>query len=148
MPALFDRLGISFQYPENWRLDEADILEGRKSVTVYSPSGGAFWMVSVHPRGSQPAKLAADALHAMTQEYEEVESKPVSETLSEFDLVGYDLNFYYLDLTNSAVVRCVRTEHGTLTIFYQGEDREYDAIEPVFRAMTVSLLRNAVGKGS
>ena len=145
MPALFDKLGIAFQYPENWQLDEGDIREGRKSVTVYSPNGGAFWMVTIHPRSNPPAKLAADALHAMTQEYEEVESEVVSETLSDFELVGYDLNFYYLDLINSAAVRSVRTQHGTLTIFYQGEDREFGKIEPVFRAMTVSLLRN-VGK--
>ena len=141
MPALFNKLGIAFQYPENWNLDEADIQEERKSVTVYSPTGGAFWMVSVHPRTNEPAKLAADALHAMTQEYEEVESEVASEVVSDFKLVGYDLNFYYLDLTNSAVVRSVRTKHGTLTIFYQGEDREFDQVKPVFLAMTVSLLR-------
>ena len=143
MPALFNKLGIAFQYPENWQLDDADIREGRKSVTVYSPSGGAFWMVSVHPRTNEPAKLAADALHAMTQEYEEVESEVVSEVISDFKLVGYNLNFYYLDLTNSAVVRSARTKHNTLTIFYQGEDREFAKIEPVFRAMTVSLLRES-----
>ena len=39
MPARFDKLGISFQYPENWTLDDSDALLGRKSVTVYSPGG-------------------------------------------------------------------------------------------------------------
>ena len=28
MPAHFDRLGISFQYPDNWTLDDSDALFG------------------------------------------------------------------------------------------------------------------------
>ena len=60
MPATFEKLGISFQYPENWTLDEQDALAGRKSVTVYSP-GGAFWTVAVHSKAADPAELARDA---------------------------------------------------------------------------------------
>ena len=58
MPAHFDSLGISFQYPDNWTLDDSDALLGRKSVTVYSP-GGAFWSVAIHSGTADPAKLAA-----------------------------------------------------------------------------------------
>ena len=39
MPARFDSLGISFQYPDNWTLDDSDARLGRKSVTVYGPEG-------------------------------------------------------------------------------------------------------------
>ncbi len=55
-------------------------------------------------------------------------------------LVGYDLNFFFLDLTNTARIRCVGTERATYTVFCQAEDREFERIEPVFRAMTTSLL--------
>jgi len=57
MPAKFDKMGISFQYPENWTLDEEDALQGRDSVTVYTPGGG-FWSVAVHPSTTDPDQLA------------------------------------------------------------------------------------------
>ena len=68
MPARFDKLGISFQYPENWTLDDSDALLGRKSVTVYSP-GGAFWSVAIHSGSADPAKLAAAVVETMKKEY-------------------------------------------------------------------------------
>ena len=57
-------------------------------------------------------------------------------------LVGYDLNFFFLDLTNTACVRSLRTDQATYTIFCQAEDREFVQIRPVFLAMTTSLLSN------
>ena len=64
MPVSFNRMGISFQYPDNWTLDEQDALAGRKSVTVYSP-GGAFWSVSIHPASADPVELSTAALETM-----------------------------------------------------------------------------------
>lgn len=139
MPLKFEKLGISFQYPDNWTLDEKDALVGRRSVTVYSP-GGAFWSVAAHLRSADPAELAKAAVEAMKQEYEGLEAEETREALAGRKLIGYDLNFYYLDLTNTAQIRCLRTERTTYTVFCQAEDREFDRIELVFRAMTASLL--------
>ena len=139
MPARFDKLGISFQYPDNWTLDEEDALAGRQSVTVYSP-GGAFWSVAVHPRSADPTRLAEAAVDAMRQEYEQLEAEEAREALTGREMIGYDLSFYYLDLTNTARIRCLRTEQTTFTIFCQAEDREFDQIQMVFQAMTTSLL--------
>ncbi|MBN2477186.1 MAG: hypothetical protein JXB62_21440 [Pirellulales bacterium] len=139
MPAKFERLGISFQYPDNWTLDEEDALAGRSAVTVYSP-GGAFWSVVVHPRSADPAQLAEAAVEAMKQEYEGLEAAEAHQSLAGQDMIGYDLNFYYLDLTNTAQVRCLKTGQAVYTVFCQAEDREFAAIENVFLAMTVSLL--------
>ena len=47
MPAEFNNLGISFQYPDNWTLDDSDARLGRTSVTVYG-RGGAFWSMAIH----------------------------------------------------------------------------------------------------
>jgi hypothetical protein len=140
MPATFEKLGISFQYPENWTLDEQDALAGRKSVTVYSP-GGAFWSVAVHPKGADPAALARDACDAMRQEYEGLEAEEAQETIAGHDLLGYDLRFFYLDLTNTAGIRSLRAGRTAYTIFYQAEDREFERVRRVFEAMTTSLLR-------
>lgn len=139
MPAKFEKLGISFQYPDNWTLDEQDMLAGRNSVTVYSP-GGAFWSVAVHPHSADPARLAKAAVEAMKQEYDELDAEEAREAVAGREMIGYDLNFCYLDLINTARVRCLRTDQSTWTIFCQAEDREFDRIEMVFQAMTTSLL--------
>jgi len=139
MPLEFDRLGISFQYPDNWVLDEEDALGGGRSVTVYSPGGG-FWSVALHPRTADPAGMARAAVDAMKQEYEEVEVEDAREDVAGHDLVGYNLNFFYLDLTNTAQVRALRAGQSTLTIFCQAEDREFRRVHRVFEAMTTSLL--------
>lgn len=139
MPAVFEKLGISFQYPDNWSLDEEDALAGRNSVTVYSPGGG-FWSVSIHPHWADPAQLASAAVDAMREEYRELEVEETREEVAGRQMVGFDLSFYYLDLTNTARVRCLGGEQAAYSIFCQAEDREFRQIQMVFQAMTTSLL--------
>ncbi|MEI8375556.1 MAG: hypothetical protein WCJ35_22270 [Planctomycetota bacterium] len=144
MPATFDNLGIVFQYPDNWQLDEEEVRAGQSAVTVFSP-GGAFWSVAVHPASADPARMAQAALDVMRKEYEGMEAEPVNETIAGHDLIGFDLNFFCLDLTNTAGIRSLRVDGATYTIFFQSEDREYREIGLVFDAMTLSLLRS-IGK--
>jgi hypothetical protein len=143
MPAHFNQYGISFQYPENWTLEEEemeDLPEEHHVVTVYSP-GGAFWEVTIHPRSSNPKKMASAVAKAMKEEYEGVEVEDAADSLLDHDLIGYDFSFIYLDLINTAQIRGLQDTKCTYTIFCQGEDREFQAIHPVFQAMTVSLLQ-------
>ncbi len=114
---------------------------GQSAVTVFSP-GGAFWSVAVHTAKAAPARMAQAALDAMRKEYDDLEAEPVKETIAGHELVGFDLNFFYLDLTNTACIRSLRVERTTYTIFFQAEDREYAEIGLVFSAMTLSLLRS------
>ena len=139
MPAEFNRLGIRFLYPDNWTLDENDALAGHRSVTVYSP-GGAFWSISVHPKSTDPVKLAQAAVDAMQDEYRELEVEQIRETIAGREMVGFYLSFYYLDLVNTACVRCLRTDRATYTVYCQAEDREFNRIDKVFLAMTASFL--------
>ena len=137
-------MGISFQYPDNWTLDEEDAMAGQESVTVYSPGGG-FWCVTMHPRSAEPARLAQAAVDAMKQEYEqEYEQLEVAgaEKLAGRELLGFDLNFFYLDLTNTAAIRSFQTALATYTVFWQADDRELEKIGLVFQAMTTSLLQS------
>ena len=147
MPARFDKLGISFLYPDNWTLDDSDALLGRQAVTVYSP-GGAFWSVAIHSGSASPAKLAAAAVEALRKEYAWLEAEETQETIVGYDLVGYDLAFYYLDLTNTALIRSLQVAHAAYTIYCQAEDREFEQVKLVFQAMTTSLLNGlAVSSG-
>ena len=139
MPQRFDRLDISFQYPDNWTLDDSDAVSGSESVTVYAPDG-SFWSVSVHPSEANPLELARSVVDAMKQEYAGVEVEEVRESLLGIEVVGFDMNFYYLDFTNSAQVRSLRANDRIYTVFCQGEDHEFDQLTDVFRAMTASLF--------
>lgn len=139
MAAVYEKLGIRFEYPDNWELDEEEALAGQNAVSVYSP-GGAFWAVVVHQPPVSPEELAATALRTMRQQYDDLDADPIEENVAGQTLVGYDMNFYCLDLTNTAQVRSCRTENAVLVVFYQAEDREFAEVEGVFRAITLSLL--------
>lgn len=139
MPALFDKMGIRFQYPDNWTLDESDAAEGLWSVSVQSP-GGAFWSVFIHPRGVSPREIVRSVVVTMKNEYPDMDVEPVHESIAGKEIEGSDLNFYCLDLTNTALVRAYQTVLATYLILCQADDREFEQVAPVFNAMTHSLL--------
>ncbi len=141
MPARFDSLGISFQYPDNWTLDDSDARLGRKSVTVYGP-GGAFWSVAIHAGLADPAEMSEAVADAMKREYDSLDAEPAEETIAGRNLLGFDLAFYCLDLTSTAWVRSLRVAKTTYTIFCQAEDREFEKYRLVFLAMTTSFLQS------
>ena len=146
MPVTYAKLGIRFEYPENWTLDEQEARDTRNAVTIYAP-GGAFWSVNLQPTdSSEPAELVESVVETMRQEYPDIDVIPASETIEGWELIGYEINFYCLDLTNTAQVRAVSSPFGNFVILAQAEDREYDRLAPVFNALTVSLLRNSLNK--
>lgn len=138
MPATYEKLGIRFDYPENWSVDEEEAQQTRSSVSVYSP-GGAFWSIAIHPRSADPQELTFAALKAMREVYNELDAEPRQGSIAGNDSQGFEMNFYCLDLTNTAVVESFRAEEATYVVFWQAEDREYERLGPVFRAITRSL---------
>jgi hypothetical protein len=141
MPATYEKLGVHFLFPDNWTLDEEESLEGIKSVTVQSP-GGAFWSLALHAIETDPNQLAIAALAALRAEYQDSESEAVSEQIGGQMVSGYDLNFFYLDFTSTALIRGFRTPTASCLVLCQAEDRELAELAPVFRAITTSLLAN------
>ena len=146
MPAIYDSLGVRFMYPENWSLDDGTDDESlpdarHNTVTLYSP-GGAFWTLSIYPPSESTTDLVAEVLRALRSEYDNMDASTITEVVENQDLIGYDLNFIYLDLTSTAVVRAFNNSRATYVIFYQAEDRELEQIKAVFDAITVSLLRD------
>ncbi len=139
MAAVYDKLGIRFLYPENWTLDESAAVAGEQSVSVYSP-GGAFWSIALHDPQTDPAELVATALQTLKAEYADCEAEPVHEQIAQQSIDGYDLNFFYLDLTSTALVRGFRTPAASCLLLCQAEDKEMERVGPVFRAITTSLL--------
>jgi hypothetical protein len=135
----FDRFGLAFDYPDNWSVDISDSGGRHAAVTVQSPEG-AFWSVSGHAPGGDASELAAAVLGQMTDEYRELDSEAAEDEVAAHRLLGYDMNFYCLDLTNTAHVRTLETPAAIYLLFCQAEDRDWDRLAPVFAAMTASFV--------
>ena len=138
--------GFCVGYPVLLLLLGLTIVCHQQSVTVFSP-GGAFWTVAAYPSSADPETLAQTAVEAIQQEYDEVEIEQAREMLAGHEMRGYDLNFIYLDMTNTARVRSLQADRATYTIFCQAEDREFAQIQKVFEAMATSLLGHISRRG-
>lgn len=138
MPAIFDRSGIRFQYPENWDVDEQESFQQSAHVTVYAPGGG-FWSVALHPSSSSPEDLVKAAAAEMKREYDCLDVEPSQAQVAGNDSVGYEINFICLDLLSTARVHSFSAKWSTCVVMYQAEDREFERLEPVFRAISHSL---------
>ncbi|MFM8733628.1 MAG: hypothetical protein ACKOC8_00285 [Pirellulales bacterium] len=138
----FDRFGLAFDYPDNWTIDTDDAADRYSTVTVYAPGGG-FWSISGHAPGGDPLELAAAVVGQMKKEYQDLDAEEAADDLADRRLAGFDMNFYCLDLTNTAQVRTLETPDAIYLIFCQAEDREWEEISPVFAAMTTSFVAAA-----
>ena len=137
MPADFHENGISFRYPENWRLEREESDTGW-TVSLQSPQT-AFVVVSCD--GSMPSAedVAQTTLEALQSEYPGLEADPAVDTLAGQMAVGHDIRFFSFDLTNTCWTRSLYSESGTLLVLCQANDLELDDYEPVMRAICSSL---------
>jgi hypothetical protein len=139
MPAQYEKLGIRFLYPENWRIEDEDLDEWPRRVSVQSPGGG-YWELHVYPSRISPADLSKQVVEAMREVYEDLESEPVTEQMWNVTAQGYDLDFFCLDLLVTSQVRSFYVGARTYVLIYQAENREFEQQRPVFAAITKSLL--------
>ena len=79
----------------------------------------------------------------MRNEYADLECHPATEPIGNETAEGIDLWFSCLDFVVTAQLRCFRRGHATYFLFYQAEDREFQQMHQVFRAMTESFLRES-----
>lgn len=139
MSKTFDNLGVRFDYPENWDIDRDEMQDSDQIVSVYGPNE-SFWSLQINPLDVEPQEMVDQALKVMQDEYEGLESEPVSEAVGGHELTGYNMNFICLDLTNTAQVRAFRNEAASYLIFCQAEDRDYATVKEVFAAITATLI--------
>ncbi len=141
MPSVFDQTGLRFEYPENWSLEEASDYQ-IEQVVVSSPNT-AFWQLTKYPADAELEPLFDEALAALRTEYPKMETEPAAaEQVESQPLVGFDVNFICLDLTNTCWLRGFQTSEATYLLLCQAEDREFAQVSPVFQAMLASLLRH------
>ncbi|MHB0955101.1 MAG: hypothetical protein ACYC6N_20190 [Pirellulaceae bacterium] len=147
MVATYDRHEIRFVYPENWTLNEEHQDADTHCVTLQSPASG-FWMLQAFRPPQMPELLAAEALRSVKQEFQDVEATSVEEELEGTPTVGYDLLFYCLDFIVDSKVRSFSIDGRSFVLLWQAEDKEFDALSPVFSAITASLLNEAKRKAA
>ncbi len=140
MVGLFEKYGVQLQYPENWELTEDAPIGQSPTITLQSP-GSAFWLLKIFAQEDSPERLVGEVLSSMRQEYEGLEATLVRQRLDDVDAVGYDMQFYCLDLLVNSHVRSFVAEDRTYLVMYQAEDREFDEMLPVFMAMITGMLR-------
>ena len=141
MPAKFDQFGIRFDYPDNWTVDEIDETSEEQQVVVSSPQT-AFWQLSKQPPDLPLEPLFDEALAALRSEYQQIEVETTEELLEGYLIQGYMVHFFYLDLTNTCLIQGIETPSANFLLICQAEDREFQTVQLVFKAMLASVLRN------
>lgn len=135
---VYDDHGVRFGYPADWQVEVTD--EGPvTTIDLEHPGGIAFALVRTDESRPDPAELANMALEAMREEYPALSSTPVIESLRDHAVTGHDVEFFSLDIANSACIRSFRTAHRTVLIFGQwsdiGEENLPDLISGIFQTL-------------
>jgi hypothetical protein len=138
MAGTFDDLGIRFEYPEGWELEVTD--EGAvTTVSLHSPEGPAFALVTVDESCPDPGEIADEVLQAMREEYPGLDASPAAESIGGHEAVGHDVEFISLDMTNTCAIRCFRTPRRTVLVFGQWSDLEGQDVGPALETVRRSL---------
>ena len=137
MASLFERDGISFRYPESWRLEREEV-EGGWTVTLQSP-GTAFLTLAFDEQMPTVEEMADAALEALREEYPTLDAEDNVEKLAGQMAVGHDISFISLDLTNTCWIRSFYSDTGSVLLLCQVNDFELEEYGPVLRAVCASL---------
>ena len=98
------------------------------------------WIFSLDADERCTPEAAAAVVAEMRAEYRELDSEAAEDRVGGRRLRGFDMNFYCLDLTNTAQVRTIETPTAVYLLLCQAEDREWERTAPVFAAMTASFV--------
>ncbi len=137
MSRQFKEGGVSFSYPDNWRLEREESDAGW-TVSLQSPQT-AFVIVACDGNMPSAEDVAQTTLEALQSEYPGLEADPAVDTLAGQMAVGHDIHFFSFDLTNTCWTRSLYSDSGTLLVMCQANDLELEEYEPVMRAICSSL---------
>ncbi len=135
---VFEGHGVYFEYPSGWPIEVSE--DGPvTTVEVQAPSGLAFALVRADESRPDPAGVADEVLEAMREEYPDLDADLAMQEIQGYRATGYDVEFFSLDVTNGATIRCFRTPRRTVLIFGQwsdlGEEDLGDLIQAMFRSV-------------
>jgi hypothetical protein len=137
----YDEGGLRFEYPSDWELEVSDQGEVR-TVAVQDADGLGFALITFDETRPDPAEVAESALEAMREEYADLEATPVLEAVGDHAATGHDLEFFALDMTNAAMIRCFRTPRRTVLAFGQWSDLGPDELPDLVRGVVHSIVES------
>lgn len=141
MPATYNGLDLECIYPDNWQLKE-EIIDGEVAgFTIESPDA-AFFSLLRYPWTCAPREVLEEALPAMQSEYEQLEANEFDADLGIADSRGLEVNFYCLDFLVTAQLIAFTIRPYTYLVQTQAEDRTFEQLTLVFRAMLTTVLKS------
>ena len=139
MPREYSNFGVRFSYPEEWAIVDEEHSQWPRRVSVQSPNSG-YWELQAYPSSFRPIDLSDQTLEAFREEYEDLDSEPVTEEILDHATTGYDLDFFCMDLLVTCQVRSFSLAGQTILLICQAESREFEMRRDVFEAITRSLF--------
>ena len=133
----FDEDGVSFRYPDDWTLEREETESGWTASLQSKET--AFLVVTLDRGMPEPERMAAAALEALKSEYPGLDADAAVDLLAGEMAVGHDIAFFSFDLPNTAWTRSLYCGAGTLLLYWQANDLELPATEPVLKAICASL---------
>ncbi len=137
MTNTYQNPSVQFLYPDGWQLDETRNQDG-VTLNLQSPYS-MFLILNYYDKPMAACELADEALQTMADEYPDLDSNPISETIADQSAVGHDLNFFSLDLTNTCWIRALTSKKQAVLIFAQTSDLDLERGESAFRGVCASL---------
>ena len=135
--ALYEDHGLRFEYPSEWAMDVTD--DGSVvTIDLQHPGGIAFLLITADLSCPDPGSTADAALEAMQEEYPELDADPYEEVVNDRLVSGHDVQFFSLDLSNTARIRCFRTFNRTILVFGQWSD----LVESEVSDLAESIIRS------
>lgn len=142
MTASYDRSGLKFLYPENWKITDQVDDSLPRAITLEAPGGSAIWAIHAYPGDDDFDHVLKSTLGPLRETYFDLEVTPIENELSDSDEPAVESLFFCLDFLVRAKIQIVKTPDNVLVFWYQGEDREFDNLEMVFQAISTSLLQS------
>lgn len=138
MPATYHTPGLTFQYSSDWELSEEQSAEGL-SISFSSGDGSAFCSLTLLPDRPSAESAVEAALAAYRESYDDFDVYPVSCRIAARDAVGRDIEFFCMELVNTAWIRAFRTGRFTVLILGQSGPDEQRAAKRVFDTICRTL---------
>lgn len=140
MTAIYEKLGVRFMYPANWEVVDDDPAGDPRTIAVHNQTG-AFWSITAYRSGVGADEIASTALAALREEYADLEAEPRSEKIGQVDATGYEVQFYVEPFVAAARIRAFEHDSQMVLLLCQAEDQEFDRLQRVFDAMTLSYVQ-------
>ena len=137
MREIYDRHGITFQYPAAWEVSEQE--QGDECLITVSGPGTSFWSVGLFRDRPSPELVLETALAAFQDEYPDLDSYPADDELLSQPTLGCDMEFFCLELVNTARIRTFLAREYTVLVLCQADDTELEMSNPLFEEMSRSL---------